>query len=58
MRRVLKQQVRRTATSKPLEDTDSSRERTFDSSDVSSLLDRIDKLVSSSRIPSDPIRIQ
>lgn len=57
MRRVLKQ-VRRRATSKPLEDTDSSRERTGDSSDLSSLLDRIDKLIGSSRIPSNPIEIQ
>jgi hypothetical protein len=57
MRRVLKR-VRRRATSKPLGETDSSRERTGDSSDLSSLLDRIDKLIGSCRITSDPKEIQ
>lgn len=57
MRRVLKQ-VRRRATSKPLEDTEPSRDRTRYSHDLSSLLDRIDNLISSARIPTHAKEIQ
>ncbi len=57
MRRVLKQ-VRQRATSRLLEDTNSSRERPHHPSDLSWLLDRIDKLIGSSRIPTDPGEIR
>jgi hypothetical protein len=57
MRLVLKH-VRQRTMSKHVDDTDSSQERAHYSSDLASLLDRIDKLIGSSRIPTDPIKIQ
>jgi hypothetical protein len=57
MRRVLKQ-VRQRAMSTPLEDTEPSRDRTHYSRDLSSLLDRIDHLISPSRIPTHAKEIQ
>lgn len=57
MRRVLKQ-VQQRATSKPFKGTDCSRDRTRYSRDLCSLLDRIDNLIGSSRIPTHPRRIQ
>jgi hypothetical protein len=57
MRRVLRQ-IRQRATSKPLEDTNCSRKRHRYPSDLSWLLDGIDRLIGSSRIPTDPGEIR